>query len=271
MNAAHQEIAVAVAQFAPTALFVQNLVEMGKLAEIAAARGARLIVFPEYSSSFTSSLGVHSIGAAQRLDGEFVRGLSQIAINYRVYLVAGMLEATDDPTRASNTLIAVDPNGAVVAVYRKLHLFDAFGIRESDFIVAGSIEPPATFDVEGICVGLQTCYDLRFPEVTRRLVDAGAEVVVLPAQWMRGPLKEHHWRTLITARAIENTIYLVAVDHSAPSGVGNSMIVDPMGVELATIGEQTDVAVAWISRARTEAVRGLNPALTLRRFGVVPL
>lgn len=270
MDAAHQEIAIAVAQFAPTESFAQNLVEMGGLSKIAAARGARLIVFPEYSSSFTSSLGPHSVVAAQHLDGQFVAGLKQIAKNNQVYLVAGMLEATADPARASNTLVAVDPQGVVVAAYRKLHLYDAFGCRESDYVAAGSIEAPETFEVDGMRLGLQTCYDLRFPEVTRRLVDAGAELIVLPAQWVRGTLKEHHWRTLITARAIENTIYVAAADQAAPTGVGNSMIVDPMGVELVSIGEQTDVAVAWVSRARIAAVRDINPALQLRRFDVVP-
>ena len=110
---------------------------------------------------------------------------------------------------------------------------------------------------------------MRFPEVTRRLVDAGADLVLLPSEWVRGPLKESHWRTLITARAIENTVYVAAADHAPPIGAGNSMVVDPMGVELVTIGEATDVAVAWISTARVAEVRKTNPALALRRFDVV--
>jgi predicted amidohydrolase len=87
---------------------------------------------------------------------------------------------------------------------------------------------------------------------------------------VRGPLKEHHWRTLVTARALENTVYIAAADHAPPIGVGNSMVVDPMGVELVTIGEATDVAVAWVSAERIRAVRALNPALALRRFRVDP-
>ena len=120
----------------------------------------------------------------------------------------------------------------------------------------------------GIRFGLQTCYDVRFPEVSRRIVDAGADVICMPAEWVRGPLKEAHWRTLTTARALENTAYVVAADHAPPVGAGNSMIVDPMGVELATIGEQEDVALAWLSTERIAAVRRLNPALALRRFAV---
>jgi predicted amidohydrolase len=166
--------------------------------------------------------------------------------------------------------VAVSPAGELVAAYRKLHLYDAFGEKESDWVLAGEIEAPQTFDVRDLTVGLQTCYDIRFPEVTRRLVDAGADLVLVPAEWVRGPLKEQHWRTLVTARALENTIYIAAADHAPPVGVGNSMVVDPMGVELVTVGETTDVAVAWVSAERISAVRRVNPALELRRFGVVP-
>jgi predicted amidohydrolase len=106
--------------------------------------------------------------------------------------------------------------------------------------------------------------------VTRRLVDAGADLVLVPAEWVRGPLKEHHWRTLVTARAIENTIYVAAADHAPPIGVGNSMVVDPMGVELVTIGEAVDVAVAHVTPQRIVDVRRVNPALALRRYRVEP-
>jgi predicted amidohydrolase len=92
----------------------------------------------------------------------------------------------------------------------------------------------------------------------------------VPSEWVRGPLKEHHWRTLIIARALENTIYVAAADHTPPIGVGNSMIVDPMGVVLASSGEAVDVAVATISPDRVAATRQVNPALQLRRFAVVP-
>lgn len=95
--------------------------------------------------------------------------------------------------------------------------------------------------------------------------------MVVPAEWVRGPLKEHHWRTLLTARAIENTVYVAAADHAPPIGAGNSMVLDPMGVELATIGDETDVALAWLSSARLRSVRETNPALALRRFTVVPV
>jgi predicted amidohydrolase len=269
MNAEDAPYAVAVAQFAPSADTAANLEEISRLAVDAASRGAMLVVFPEYSSYFTPTMGADWVEAAQTLHGPFVRGLAEIADELGIHLVAGMLEIVPgEPERAANTVVALAPDGELVAHYRKQHLYDAFGQRESDWIVAGPIEEPRTFSAGGFTVGIQTCYDVRFPEVTRRLVDAGADLVVLPAEWVRGPLKESAWRTLVTARAIENTVYIAAADQAPPIGAGNSMIVDPMGVELVTIGEATDAAVAWISPARIREVRHLNPALQLRRFRV---
>lgn len=261
--------ALAIAQFAPGTDREGNLAAMAALAETAVARGASLVVFPEYSSYFTAELGPDWVAAAQALDGTFVQRLAALAGRLGIHVVAGVVERRADD-KISNTLVAIAPDGATVATYRKLHLYDAFGARESDWIVPGEIAAPEVFTWAGFTVGMQTCYDVRFPEVTRRIVDAGADVVLLPAEWVRGPLKEHHWRTLVTARAIENTIYVAAADHAPPIGAGNSMVVDPMGVELATIGEQTDVALAWISAERVAQVRAVNPALGYRRFAVTP-
>jgi predicted amidohydrolase len=262
-------VAIAVAQFAPSVDVAINLEVIRTLATTAVGSGARLVVFPEYSSYFSSQLGQSFVDAAQPLDGDFVAGIRTLAIELDIYVVVGLVERIDEAARFSNTLVAVSPAGDLVATYRKLHLYDAFGEKESIWVRPGDIEPPQLFNFEGFQVGLQTCYDLRFPEVTRRLVDAGATLVLVPSEWVRGPLKEQHWRVLITARALENTLYVAAADHTPPIGVGNSMIVDPMGVEIATIGEVSDVAVATISLDRVDSVRALNPAVALRRFAVV--
>jgi predicted amidohydrolase len=265
---AESSVSIAVAQFSPTTNISTNLASIRELATTAVSRGARLVVFPEYSSYFSATLGQDFVDAAQPLDGSFADGIRALAIELDVYLVAGLVERVDEPSRFSNTLVAVSPAGDLIATYRKLHLYDAFGDKESAWVRPGDIEPPQLFQFHGFMVGLQTCYDLRFPEITRRLVDAGATLVLVPSEWVRGPLKEQHWRTLVTARALENTLYVAAADHTPPIGVGNSMIVDPMGVELATLGEVSDVALATISLARVEQVRTLNPALALRRFTV---
>jgi len=266
-------VAIAVAQFAPTADEAENLERIERLAGDAANRGALLVVFPEYASYFSTTMaGAEAVEHAQSLHGPFVRALAELAAELGIHLVAGMIErVAGEAERVANTLVALGPDGELVAHYRKLHLYDAFGSRESDWIVPGPIEEPAVFPFAGFTVGLQTCYDLRFPEVTRRLVDGGADLVAVPSEWVRGPLKEAHWRTLATARAIENTIYLAAADHAPPVGVGNSLILDPMGVEVATLGEQDgEVAVAWITPDRLATVRKVNPALRLRRFPSSP-
>jgi predicted amidohydrolase len=261
---------IAVAQFAPVADSAANLATIGGLARTAVARGAQLVVFPEYSSFFVKDLSQRFVDGAEPLDGAFIMGVRALATELDVHLVVGLVERINEPARFSNTLVAVSPKGDILATYRKLHLYDAFGSTESEWVKPGAIEQPEVFSFAGFTVGLQTCYDLRFPEVTRRLVDAGVDLVLVPSEWVRGPLKEYHWRTLITARAIENTVYLAAADHTPPVGVGNSMIVDPMGVVLASSGEIEDVAVATIDPARVASVRAINPALELRRFGVVP-
>ncbi|MCX5043691.1 carbon-nitrogen hydrolase family protein [Aldersonia sp. NBC_00410] len=259
-------VPIAVAQFAPRTDKDANLAEIRRLTTEAAGDGARLVVAPEYSMFTGRKLDAAAVAAAEPLDGPFVTGLSAIAQELAVYLVAGMNESVPGEDRFSNTLVALAPDGSLITVYRKLHLYDAFGFTESDVVRPGDIVEPATFPIDGIVVGLQTCYDVRFPEVTRRLVDAGAGVVALPAQWIPGPLKEDHWATLVRARAIENTVYIAAADQSAPSGAGGSIIVDPMGVPMAALGERTGTVTATVSSHRLDEVRLRNPALELRRL-----
>lgn len=261
-------LTVAVAQFAPGADQRDNLTEMARLATTAADRGARLVVFPEYSSYFAGPAGPDTIAAAEPLDGPFVTALSGLAARLGLHITAGLVERAG--AKVANTAVTVDGSG-LVAVSGKLHLYDAFGERESDVVTAAEIADPQVFEVGGIAVGVQTCYDIRFPEVTRRLVDAGADLVLVPAEWVRGPLKEYHWATLLAARAIENTVYVAAADHAPPIGVGGSTVLDPMGVALAMLGEQVgEVAVATVTAQRIAAVREKNPALANRRFRVVP-
>lgn len=262
-------LGLAVAQFAPAADDAANLDTISDLVARAASRGARIVLFPEYSSYFVDPFDASLSDHAQDLDGPFTTALTSFAARHDIHVVAGLLETGDSDPRVRNTVVAVGPNG-LVATYRKLHLYDAFGQRESDWVQPGALTGAETFEVDGLRFGLMTCYDLRFPEVSRVLADAGCDVVLVPSEWVRGPLKEHHWRTLVHARAIENTLFVAAADHPPPLGVGSSMIVDPAGVELAAVGTTTDVAVAYLDRDAVARVRRVNPALTLRRFTVAP-
>ena len=261
-------VGLAVAQFAPIADTDANLAEIARLTARAAGRGAEVVLFPEYASAFIDPFDETLAAHAQDLDGPFTRALRDLARRHGVVVVAGLLErGAGDPVR--NTVVAVDGE-RIIATYRKLHLYDAFGQRESEWVEPGGLTPPETFELRGIRFALMTCYDLRFPEVARVLADTGAHAVLVAAEWVRGPLKEHHWRTLLHARAIENTLYVAGADHPPPLGVGASAIVDPLGVEVAGVGTATDVAVSFVDAEVVARVRRVNPALALRRFAIAP-
>lgn len=259
----------AVAQFSPGPEQEENRRSISRLAARAAEKGARVVVFPEYSAYFHRHLGPDFVEHAEPLDGPFVTHLIEVAAKSQVTIIAGFGELSPDDGRVTNTVVAVNPDGKLEAIYRKVHLFDAFGFQESDWVSAGPLDQRPVFEIAGLTVGIQTCYDLRFPEVTRRLVDAGAEVVVVPAQWVPGPFKEHHWSVLLQARAIENIVYVVGAGQSTPYGVGRSAIVDPLGYVIAQAGADEGFAIADVEAPHLAAVRGNNPALDLRRYTVV--
>jgi len=259
---------VAVCQFAPTDERAANRDAVARLVAEAADRGARVIVLPEYSSYFVEPMDDTLAANAETLDGAFVQHLRALAAAHDAVIVAGLVEQAD-AGRVHNTVVAVSDAG-MLAVYRKQHLYDAFGQTESDWIAPGGIGEAAVFDVDGIRFGLMTCYDLRFPEVARTLMDAGADALVVPAEWVRGPLKEHHWTTLLTARAIESTAYVIAADHPARIGVGLSQIIDPQGVVVAGVSSGEGVATASVDPALIARTRETNPVLRLRRYRVVP-
>ena len=237
----------------------------------AAERGADLAVFPEATQArFGSALPA----IAEPLDGPFGSGLAQAARGTGVALVAGVFEPAPDG-RVYNTVVAYDAAGARVAAYRKIHLYDALGEQESAVVAPGA--QPVVVDLCGVRVGIMTCYDVRFPELARALAVRGAELIVLPAAWATGLFKEEHWVTLVRARAIENTVWVAAAgqvpDHSAPptrapTGVGRSMMVDPMGTVRADLGPFPGLAVADLDSALTKQVRAVLPCLENRREDV---
>lgn len=255
----------AAVQWAPGEDVAENRAAAARWIDLAAARGARLIVLPEYSQHCSADLASTAADAAETLDGPFVAMLRERATANDAVVVAGLIEQREDGI--ANTVVAVDASG-VLAAYRKVHLYDAFGTRESDWLMAGDPAQAAVIDAFGTRIGIQTCYDLRFPEMTRRLVDAGADVVLVPAEWVRGPQKERHWTTLVTARAIESTVHVVAADQAPPLGVGCSLIVDPMGVTLAALGDEEGIAVAPIDPDAIVRTRTRNPSLANRRYRV---
>jgi predicted amidohydrolase len=174
-----------------------------------------------------------------------------------------MIERSEDPEHPYNTLVVVDRDG-LRASYRKIHLYDSFGYKESDRLVAGE-RTPVVVDVDGLQVGLMTCYDLRFPELAREHSRDALPLLVVPAAWVAGPRKLHHWRTMVTARAIENVAYVAAVGQSAPRYTGHSMLVDPRGDVVVEAGDDDAVVVGEVSVALVDEARAENPSLLNRR------
>lgn len=259
---------VATAQFAPTTDKAYNLTQVNELVHKAAGEGAELVVFPEYSTFTNSVIDESFVESAEPLDGKTVTEVRRISSDNEVSVILGVNEP-DGRGRMFNTLVGIS-NGEIQATYRKVHLYDAFGVKESAVVTAGPLTQPELMEINGFKIGMQTCYDLRFPEVSRTLVDAGADILALPAEWVPGPLKEFHWTALLRARAIENTVYVAAADQSAPTGVGHSAIVDPMGISVAMIADGAGLAQATLTRDRIDQVRRVNPALEMRRFQVAP-
>lgn len=258
----------AVIQYAPTTDIGENLAQIQRLVSDAVDGGAELAVLPEYATFTNPVIDQSFVDNAEELHGPSVTALGKLSSDQNIAIIVGVNEP-DGQGRIYNTLVGIQ-QGRIEAVYRKLHLYDAFGTQESTWVSPGTIQPPQLLELNGLKIGMQTCYDLRFPEVSRMLVDAGADVLALPAEWVPGPLKEFHWTTLLRARAIENTVYVVAADQSAPMGSGHSSIIDPMGIAIASIGEEVGIAQAELKADRMHSVRRTNPALALRRFDVIP-
>lgn len=268
-------VLVAAVQTATTLDVEENRRLVEKLIGEAADAGATLVLFPEATMCTFGDASVDLAAVAEPLDGPFVDVLSGCARRHDVTVVAGMFERADtraDAGRVHNTTVAVGPAG-LTAAYRKVHLFDALGARESARVAPGDpAEAPVVFGVDGLRAGILTCYDLRFPESARTLVDQGAELLLVPAHWYGGPGKAEVWEVLVAARAIESTAYVVAAGKPAPECVGTSMVVDPAGRVLTRLGRRGEgTATAEVSAARVAEVRSTLPVLEHRRFGVHPL
>jgi predicted amidohydrolase len=256
---------VAIAQFAPTTDATTNLAAIDRLTARAATDGAELIVFSEEAMLTVDGLDhplSELVDVKWPLFETFVSGL---AAKHGVAVIAGGYEP-NGTTRPNNTLVAMDSTGDVVTRYRKLHLYDAFAYQESKYVTPGPTLPPV-IELAGLRVGLVNCYDLRFPELVRHLISQGADLISVSAAWVAGHRKADHWETLVRARAIENTIWVAAAGSVAPNCVGDSLVVDPLGVVKAALGDEKEATVTVeISPTRTEDVRRVLPALENRRI-----
>ena len=241
-----------------------NLTIVSELIDRADQGGAGLLLLPEGIIARKPGDNTWPVTHREPLDGPFVSDLLKASVGKTVTVVCTVQIALPNEKRYANDLLVVR-DGKILLCYRKLHLYDAFNARESDNAVAGNAVP-ALVDVGPFRCGFMTCYDIRFPELARSLALSGATLLVVPAAWVRGPLKEMHWDINIRARALENTCYLAAVSECGPVNVGQSKIADPYGVVVAQCGTANQLLFADIDAKTVEACRGSLPVLKNCRF-----
>lgn len=243
-----------------------NLRAIDALASRAAGDGARLLVLPEYATYEKKAVDASFVEMAEPLDGPICTELSRISATHAIALVAGVAESGARAGKAFNTLVVFDAAGRRIASYRKIHLFDAQGYAESDYIEAAPDPSPVSFELDGIRFGLQACYDLRFPEQSRVLAEAGADVLLVCASWVPGTGKRRQWQVLTGARAIENGCFVVASCQAVPVSVGHSAVVGPLGEVLGELGTDPDLLVVDIAPPEAAIARERFPAARQRRL-----
>jgi len=263
---------VALAQITSGPEPAANLTLLTSQAEEAAAAGAAVVVFPEATMSWFATNPRH---AAEPVDGPWSAAVVAIAARLGITVVVGTFTRTEqDGDRVRNTLLVTD--GHRTSRYDKIHLFDAFGQRESDAVVPGTA--PLLETIDGVRTGLATCYDLRFPELYKGHALAGAELIITPASWGAGPGKVEMWRTLAIARALDTTCWHLAcgqADPSAsgieaqagpPTGIGHSMVVSPLGEVVAEAGAGPELLIVDIDPDAVVQARESLPVLANTRL-----
>ncbi|MBK0331298.1 nitrilase [Brachybacterium sp. MASK1Z-5] len=229
-----------------------------------AARDARLVVLPEAA---LAPFGTDLAAAARDHADAFDEAITATAQRHDLVAVAGSFTLAADG-RVHNTVIVRGRD--LRADYRKIHLYDAFGARESETIAPG--DTLVSVDVDGVCVGLATCYDIRFPEQFVALAGAGAQVVVVPMAWGAGEGKADQLRLLQRARALDSTSLLLAADQvpgpgwsgKAARGVGGSAAISPLGAVIAAAGEAEELLLVEVDAEAVAEARSTLPVLTDR-------
>lgn len=249
-----------------------NLAYSVKLINEAAKRKARLICFPEFQMAYSpaeqKTESLHRI--AEKISGNFVSTLSNSARQNKINVVATMYEIinTNEKSRkVFDTGIIIDELGKVQSIYRKVHLYDALGFKESKKLLAGSIiEKPSKTSVGNL--GLLICYDMRFPEISRILTVNGANILVSPSAWVAGFMKKVHWEVMVKARAIENGVYVLAPNQVGNIYCGHSMAIDPFGATILDMKNRQGIEYIDIDTTKIDTTRRTLPLLMNRRTDV---
>lgn len=260
---------VAIAQVRSSTDKKDNLRTALTLIKEASSAGAKLIVFPEFLMAFSpsSQTAEELAQVAEATDGPFILSLRDAAKTAGLAILATIYETSPVPNRVFDTAVWIDARGNIASAYRKLHLYDAFGFKESDKFHPGADIAPLAQSAENQ-FGMMICYDLRFPELARLLALEGADTLVAPSGWVQGDLKVDHWQTMIKARAVENGCYVIAPDQVGNIYIGHSMIVDPLGRTLVDCGENEGLQVVDLNLNLVRETREKLPLLKNRRTDV---
>jgi deaminated glutathione amidase len=249
-----------------------NLVHSLKLINEAAKKKARLICFPEFQMAYSppeqKSESLHKI--AEKISGNFVSTLSNSAKQNRINIVATLYEiinTNDKNHKVFDTGVIINELGKLQSIYRKVHLYDALGFKESKKLLAGSIiEKPSKTSVGKL--GLLICYDMRFPEISRILTVNGANILVSPSAWVAGFMKREHWEIMVRARAIENGVYVLAPNQVGNIYCGHSMAIDPFGSTIVDMENREGIEFIDIDSSKIDTTRRTLPLLMNRRTDV---
>ena len=262
---------VAIVQFKASTNKETNLKKITGFISKAAKNKAKLVAFPEFMMFYTSSSQSPKqlASLAETIKGNFVSTIAKTAKENHIQVVGSFYEKSSKRDRVYDTSFVVDNSGKVISTYRKIHLYDALGFRESDKMTSGSkIAKPVKTSIGKL--GMMICYDLRFPEMSRSLAAAGSEILVAPSAWVKGDMKEEHWLTINKTRAIENGCYVVAPDQVGNIYCGRSVIVDPYGKVLVDMKKKQGIAYADIDLKKIKQTRKVLPLLKNRRTDVYP-
>jgi len=232
----------------------------------AAKRGAVLCTFPEFMMFYTktSQTPEQLANMAENIHGNFVTKIANAAKKNSIMVIGTLYEKSAKKNRVYDTCFLVNKDGKITRTYRKIHLYDALGFKESDKLVAGTkITLPAKTKIGTL--GMLICYDLRFPEIARILALAGSEILVVPSAWVKGPAKEEHWLTFNKTRAIENGCYIIAPDQVGNIYCGRSIVVDPFGKILLDMKKRQGIGIVDISLHNVHKTRKKLPLLKNRK------
>jgi len=246
-----------------------NLKKILKYISQAASKGSALCAFPEFMMCYTpSSQSAKELAdIAEKINGEFVSSISEAAKQNSIQVVGTLYEKSPKPNRVYDTSFLLDKNGKLISKYRKIHLYDALGFKESAKLYPGSsITKPVKTNAGKM--GMMICYDLRFPEMSRMLASSGSEILVVPSAWVKGKMKEEHWLTINKTRAIENGCYVISPDQVGNVYCGRSLVVDPYGKILLDMKKKEGIGVVNISLDEVKQVRNKLPLLQNRRTDI---